>query len=121
MEGFNPDEIEILCHICGKPVKASKLDEHLKAHTAIETRGPDVIQTGKCVMAVFGRIIVKLKIIGTEPMNPWRVYAVDTHGRKVIADLRHAFIITEISEEDFARTRRRKRRETKPGSTADVH
>ncbi|MEM2493620.1 MAG: hypothetical protein QXE23_08800 [Nitrososphaerota archaeon] len=118
MESFDLDGVEIECHICGRRVKASELEDHLKAHTAIELKTPFFSKTGKCVMAVFGRIIVVAKIVGHEPMNPWRVYAIDTHGRPTMMDLRRAFIVTQISEEEFrAKGRRRKRSK----ATAEPH
>ncbi|MEM4501581.1 MAG: hypothetical protein QW512_05570 [Thermofilaceae archaeon] len=120
MESFNLDGVEIECHICGRRVKASELEDHLKAHTAIELKTPFFSKTGKCVMAVFGRIIVMAKIVGHEPMNPWRVYAVDTHGRPMMMDLRRAFIVTQISEEEFqAASKKRRRKRSK--ATAEPH
>ena len=107
------DAVKIPCHFCGKLIDADQLEEHLKTHVTIERAPAPFARTGTCIMAVYGKLTIYAKIIGTDPFNPWRVYGLDTLGRQVMMDLRHAFLVTVISEEEFneagKKARKRKR------------
>ena len=113
------------CPVCGELIPVDQFDGHVKGHVAIE-RGPHPFaQVGTCIMAVYGKLTVYAKVIGADPLNPWRVYGVDTLGRRVMLDLRHAFIVTAISEEEFAeaerRARKRRARRGRQGQGSEVN
>jgi hypothetical protein len=99
MSGLRVKEHKVPCPFCGKLIRESEIEEHIKAH--VETEGGHGfaydVRPGEMLKVVYGRYAWYVLVTNTR-MLPI-IQGRDVYGNEVKLDLRKAMLVAKLTPE----------------------